>query len=207
MPNAWGAGGALTLAGTLGGKGQAKGKGKGKGSEKGSGGPTGGVGCSAGRPPPASGWKMFATVPDWVGYYPDGTPGAARKRGPPSNIDEKVGDWPCPNLECSNWNWAKRDECGKCFTAHPTRKKEVVVRDKHQSKADMMQDRRAGLDTGRQFATGSGSREGSGGGYKEVDRDYEYRQKRKREEEKQEAAERKKTKTRCKSCKRYTCVC
>lgn len=40
---------------------------------------------------------------------------------------------------------------------------------KHQTYADKLQDQRAGLDTGRKFATGTGDRAGSGGGYKEVD--------------------------------------
>jgi len=209
MPSAWGKGGPMSLAGQALSQKGGKGKGKGKKGEKGGpgGGPTGGMGCSSTRPAPPDGWKMFASVPEWVGYDENGNPGAARRRGPPSNVDVTVGDWPCPNLECSNWNWAKRDDCGKCFTPHPTRVKEVFMPTKQQSKADQMQDRRAGLDTGRQFTTGHGSREGSGGGYKEVDQEAEYRKKRRREEEKQEAAERKKTKQRCKVCKRYACVC
>lgn len=73
--------------------------------------------------------------------------------------------------------------------------------------ADKVQDRRAGLDTGRSFATGRGDREGSGGGYRELDRDAERRQKRRREEEAKETEERKKAKVRCKACKRFSCVC
>jgi len=169
--------------------------GKGKDGKGGKGGK--GVGCISGMPPP-NGWKTFAKVPDHVGFG-----GKARARGPPPGIDENVGDWPCPNLECANWNWAKRDVCGKCFTPHPCRVKEVFK----PTYADKVQDRRAGLDTGRTFATGNGYREGSGGGYSEVDREAEYRKKRRREEEKQETAERKAAKTRCKSCKRYTCIC
>ena len=73
--------------------------------------------------------------------------------------------------------------------------------------ADKIQDRRAGLDTGRTFAKGSGSREGHAGGFRELDLEAEMRQKRRREEEKEEAMQRKKTKDKCGACKRFTCLC
>jgi len=71
-----------------------------------------------GGPTPPGGFKRFAAVPDWVGAG-----GKARARGPPPNIDLRSGDWPCPNVECPNWNWAKRNECSKCNAEHPCRKK------------------------------------------------------------------------------------
>ena len=119
-----------------------------------------------------------------------------------SGIDPAKGDWLCPNDECYNWNWAKRNECVKCFTMHPKRKP-----DKHQSYADKVQDQRAGLDTGRKFATGDGQRAGFSGGYREVDDEALGRQKRRREEKEDEKEERKKTKTKCKYCKRFACIC
>merc|ERR1712086_242883 len=135
-------------------------------------------------------------------YCPKGGKDSKGPRGPPRGIDPGVGDWLCPNAECGNWNWAKRNECCKCFTPHPTRKP-----DKHQTYADKLQDQRAGLDTGRKFATGHGDRAGHSGGYKEVDQEALYRQKRRREEDQFEKDQRKAAKTRCASCKRYSCVC
>jgi len=79
--------------------------------------------------------------------------------------------------------------------------------DKHQTYADKLQDQRAGLDTGRKFATGKGDRYGSSGGYKEVDHEAQWEGKRRREEEKEVAEKRKAKKERCKVCKRFSCIC
>ena len=76
----------------------------------------------------------------------------------------------------------------KCFTKNPDATKRL---DKHQTKADRLQDQRAGLDTGRKFATGYGERAGSGGGYSEVDRRAADDARRRREDEDRKTEERK----------------
>ena len=50
-------------------------------------------------------------------------------------------------------------------------------------------------------------REGAAGGFSEVDEEELRRKKRRREEEERETKRRKETKERCKSCKRFKCVC
>jgi len=50
-------------------------------------------------------------------------------------------------------------------------------------------------------------RAGAAGGFKEVDEEEERRKKRRREEEDRDTKRRKEEKKRCKSCKRYKCVC
>eukprot|EP00658_Telonema_sp_P-2_P051310 TRINITY_DN39366_c0_g1_i1.p2 TRINITY_DN39366_c0_g1~~TRINITY_DN39366_c0_g1_i1.p2 ORF type:complete len:124 (+),score=24.85 TRINITY_DN39366_c0_g1_i1:214-585(+) len=71
------------------------------------------------------GGKGFAEVDKgggrWIGGEGTGMP---RIRIPPG-IDPGVGDWMCPNPDCTNWNWAKRGECNKCLSlihiSEPTR--------------------------------------------------------------------------------------
>jgi len=149
--------------------------------------------------PPPGGFRAYKPV-DLVAVA-EGTKALAR--GPPPGIDVGVGDWPCPNSECGNWNWAKRNECNKCFARHPNRPLEQFK----PTKADVMQDRRAGLDTARKYGTGNGSREGSSGGYREVDDEALRQNKRRREEEKEHAEKRKATGVKCKCCKRFKCIC
>ena len=118
-----------------------------------------------------------------------------------AGIDPGVGDWLCPKVDCGNWNWAKRNECNKCFTPNPRRPS------KPPTEADKYQDRACGLDTGRRYNSGGGDRAGSSGGYREVDPEEERARKKRKAEREEEKEKRKASKERCKFCKRYTCVC
>jgi len=118
---------------------------------------------------------------------------------PPKGIDPSVGDWECPNPGCNNWNWAKRNECNKCFAKNPFRRPTKL------SSGEISADRSAGLDTGRFMIGGGGVMD-----VMEAKRDVfkeEQERKRRREEEKAESLKRKKTGERCKACKRFTCIC
>mmetsp|Transcript_27193 Transcript_27193/g.46164 ORF Transcript_27193/g.46164 Transcript_27193/m.46164 type:complete len:138 (+) Transcript_27193:115-528(+) len=118
---------------------------------------------------------------------------------PPKGIDPGVGDWECPNPGCNNWNWAKRNECNKCFARNPKRTNFKL------SSGEISADRSAGLDTGR-VMTGGGQGVDTFEAKRDVFKETQDR-KRRREEEKAESAKRKTTGERCKFCKRYTCIC
>jgi hypothetical protein len=98
--------------------------------------------------------------------------GGGSSRPPPPNIDPSGGDWSCPS--CSNWNFARRDECNKCGAKHPTRAPRPP------SKKDQLLDRAAGLDTSRSYGTAgsNGKRTGEGGGFREFDAEEDDRRKR-----------------------------
>jgi hypothetical protein len=80
---------------------------------------------------------------------------------------------------CGNWNWARRDECNKCGTSHPTRARRPP------SKAEAQRDRASGLDTGGNYGTAGAQakRTGEGGGFKEFDAEEDDRRKRRAVEE------------------------
>mmetsp|Transcript_26706 Transcript_26706/g.56110 ORF Transcript_26706/g.56110 Transcript_26706/m.56110 type:complete len:196 (-) Transcript_26706:659-1246(-) len=127
--------------------------------------------------------------------------GAARAaRPPPSNIDPSVGDWMCG--ACGNWNWARRNECNKCFASHPTRAAPVV------SRTDARLNAAAGLDVrGYSTADRGAKRNGEGGGFREFDDEEDARRKRRAYEERMEKAERKAERKKCDFCKRFACIC
>eukprot|EP00668_Euglena_longa_P029011 GGOE01036349.1.p2 GENE.GGOE01036349.1~~GGOE01036349.1.p2 ORF type:complete len:146 (-),score=25.95 GGOE01036349.1:260-697(-) len=128
-----------------------------------------------------------------------GSIGTCWRTTPPKGIDPGVGDWECPNPGCNNWNWAKRNECNKCFAHNPNRRPTKM------SAGEVSADRSAGLDTGR-VMVGGGTLVDTLEAKRDVFKE-EQERKRRREEEKVEALKRKKTGERCKACKRYTCIC
>lgn len=132
-----------------------------------------------------------------------GGSGPPPSRPPPPNIDPTIGDWCCP--KCSNWNWARRNDCNKCGTNHPTRAPAPP------RAADRRADQAMGLDTGRSYAVGGADkgqkRTGEGGGFREYDEEEESRRKRRAQEERKEKEERKAEKKKCDFCKRFSCIC
>jgi hypothetical protein len=121
--------------------------------------------------------------------------GGGSSRPPPPNIDPSGGDWSCPS--CSNWNFARRDECNKCGAKHPTRAPRPP------SKKDQLLDRAAGLDTSRSYGTAgsNGKRTGEGGGFREFDAEEDDRRKRRAIEDRAAKEERKAEKKKCEYCK------
>jgi len=121
-------------------------------------------------------------------------------RPPPPSIDPSVGDWQCP--QCSNWNWARRSECNKCGTGHPTRAPGPP------SKGADKANQAVGLDPYGGYGTaGSQKRTGEGGGFKEFDEEEDDRRKRRAYEASREKEERKAEKKKCEFCKRFSCIC
>jgi len=121
-------------------------------------------------------------------------------RLPPSGIDPSVGDWLCA---CGNWNWARRNECNKCMTPHPSRPKLPP------SKHDERLNRAVGLDSGAGLSTAErgAKRTGDGGGFREFDEEEEMRRKSRALEDKRETEVRKAAKQKCPYCKRFACIC
>ena len=120
----------------------------------------------------------------------------------PPGIDPGVGDWRCPNADCGNWNWAKRDECNKCYAKHPGRRVDAGRKYRGvEGKAALLQDRRCGLDTGKGFIGGGEGGQRGDGIREERDR------KRRRDEEREQIEQRKATKQKCEYCKRASCIC
>uniref|UniRef100_A0A7S3BUR9 RanBP2-type domain-containing protein n=1 Tax=Haptolina ericina TaxID=156174 RepID=A0A7S3BUR9_9EUKA len=111
-----------------------------------------------------------------------------------------MGDWPCRS--CGNWNWARRNECNKCFTTHPNREAKKVT------KHDLRANQAVGLDSyGYGTAGRDAKRTGEAGGFKEFDDEEDSRRKRRAAEEKHAIAERKAVKAKCEFCKRFSCIC
>ena len=142
-------------------------------------------------------------------------------------------DWECPN--CRNINWARRDTCNRCGTGrlqgpgarvassgswqHDQRSDDNTrpgvpqpqnsidwpcpqcgnINWAKRNQCNICQAMKPGLQQER--------REGIGGGFSEVNDADRKRQDWQKQKAKSEAAQRKAEKQRCKSCKRYTCIC
>lgn len=110
-----------------------------------------------------------------------------------------------PSPSCSNWNWARRDECNKCGAKHPSRASAPP------RPAVRRADQAMGLDTGRSYAVGGADkgqkRTGEGGGFREFDDEEDERRKRRALELHREKEDRKAEKKKCAFCKRFSCIC
>ena len=106
-------------------------------------------------------------------------------------------------VSCQNWNWARRGECNKCGSSHPTRAPAPP------SKVDQRLNQAVGLDPVRGYGTAGRDqkRTGEAGGFREFDAEEDDRRKRRAYEAAQEKAERKAEKKKCEYCKRFSCIC
>eukprot|EP00041_Stephanoeca_diplocostata_P017030 m.338822 g.338822 ORF g.338822 m.338822 type:complete len:417 (-) comp20568_c0_seq3:841-2091(-) len=77
--------------------------------------------CGTGKPAsafPKGGGDMFGAAPPGL-HVGDGNGGGPASVAPGSKGSGAMNDWICPNMDCSNKNYARRMECNKCGTKRP----------------------------------------------------------------------------------------